>query len=244
MKTIAFTTCDANNEKYAVMLEKSFKKFHPDIELKVIKGEELGRYLKDDPSFFYRQKPVLMEKFFNEGYELVIGLDSDQIVCGDLNEMLESKYDVAVVHNWNRTDPKMYGEVGLATIVPQEYFNCGLVAVQSPEFVKQWKKLCFSHHFDRMPYREQGFLNLLAHYSNFNVKDLDVGGSFYGLASKGEWDKCVMKEGKVVLPASDYLLADKFIKIIHWAGGNSPIKMNYRVYFSEECSNYLDNLVS
>lgn len=260
-KTLFFTTCDNNNFKYAVMFWQSITKFHSskDIDMvlwttetrpeelaklpKGIKVENLDEYLKYDPNFWYRQKPILMSRYFEDGYSLVCGYDADQIVTGDLNEILESRFDVAVVHNWNRVDPKVYGEIGLATIYPIEYFNCGLVAVRNPEFIKQWKKLCFSMHFDRMPFREQGFLNLLAHYGDFNVKPLDLGDSLYGLASKGEWDKCVMRDGLMVLPKSDYPSKDKVIRVIHWAGGNNPVKMNYKVYFNQECCKYLDSLI-
>ena len=38
-------------------------------------------------------------------------------------------------------------------------------------------------------------------------------------------------------------ISEKKIKAIHWAGGNSPDKMNYRIKFKEEVVKYIDTLV-
>ena len=36
---------------------------------------------------------------------------------------------------------------------------------------------------------------------------------------------------------------EKVIKLIHWAGGNIPNKMNYRIHFKPEVTKYIDNLI-
>lgn len=246
-KIIAFTCCDRANEPYARMLVNSFKKFHPDIEIRVYGEAEIAKF--KDPHFFYRQKAVIAKELIGE-YDLVLGLDADQIITGSLDHIFEGKYDVGVVYNWNRVDPPVYGEIGLMTIQPKEYYNCGLVAMRSKEFVSHWYDLCYSHHFEHMPFREQGFLNLITHYGNYQVKcfdDYDAltdTATWNGLMSKGEWNKCIVKDGKLILPASEdgYPKRDVEIKVIHWAGGSEAVKMNYRAYFSEEAIEYLDNL--
>jgi lipopolysaccharide biosynthesis glycosyltransferase len=250
MKIIAFTVADKNNKKYADNLIKSFKHFHPDIEIKLYGEEEIAKF--NDSQFFYRQKATIAKELI-EDYDLVLGLDADQLVVGSLDAIFErNDHDIDVVYNWNRVDPKTYGEIGLATIAPTEYYNCGLVAMRSKKFIDHWYDLCHSKHFERMPYREQGFLNVLAHYGGYSVRCLDNYDavyndySWYGLISKGEWNRCIIKDGEMVLPPDDtnYPQADTTIKVIHWAGGNMPNKQNYKIYFNEECIEYIDKILN
>lgn len=252
-KTLIYTVADNNNLKWAKNLGNSLRKFHTkkEVDFHIVSGEELNKYLKDDPMFYYRQKPILAKKYL-EDYNLVIGFDADSIVTGNLYYLLNMPYDVATVYNWNRVDPPIYGEIGLATIAPQEYFNCGLVAMRSKKFIKEWLRLCFSPHFDRMPYREQGFLNILAHYGDYDVLRLDDynritnESSWWGLRSKGEWNKIELKDNKLILPQApnNYPEMEKEIKVIHWGGGADPKKMNYRIFFNEDVIKRLDYLIN
>lgn len=246
-----FTVADNNNLKWAKQLENTLRKFHSSEECPfvIIDQKELDKW--EDKAKFYRATPYYAEKFMEE-YDLVIKIDSDSLITGSLEYVFNMPYDVATVFNWNRVDPPMYGEIGLATIAPPEYYNCGFVAMRSREFVKRWKALCYSKHFDRMPYREQGFLNILTHYGEFNVLPLDDYNpilnysAWHGLRSKGEWNKIILKDDKLILPKAEnqYPEMDKEIKVIHWAGGNDTGKMNYRVYFNEDVIKRLDYLVN
>lgn len=253
---VAFTVCDENNEKYARMLENSLRKFHSseELPLHIVKGKELRGYLKDDPQFFYRQKPILGEKYLKE-YDLVLGLDCDQIVCGKLDYILKtSDYDVGCVLNYNRIDPKTYGLIQGWGIQPIEYVNCGLVAMRSEKFVHEWKVWCFSPQFERMQYREQDGLNIKVYHGNWNCRIFDHGDgiarmhSWWGLISKGEWLKAKMRGEEIIVPKGEgntpFPPIDMSIKIIHFGEGNNiPNKMNYRTKFSEEVSKRLDYLV-
>lgn len=248
MKAVFFTIADNNNLKWAKQLGNSLAKFHKDIPFKIIGQKELDE--NKDPAKFYRATPYYASKLLEE-YDLVIKIDADSIVTGSLDYVLNMPYDVATVYNWNRVDPPIYGEIGLATIAPQEYFNNGFVALRSKEFVKEWLRLCYSPHFDRMPYREQGFLNILAYYRNYEVVCLDDYNpltnysAWHGLRSKGEWNKIVIRDDKLILPKApnNYPEMDKEIKVIHWAGGNDQNKMNYRIYFNEDVIKRLDYLI-
>ena len=172
-KIVVFTIADDNNLGFANALEKSFKNFHSDITFKIIKGEELLGYLKQDPNFFYRATPIIAEELFKE-YELVIKIDADSIVTGKLDYVFDTEdYDVATVMNWNRIDPAIYGLVQGWGINPVQYMNCGFVAMRSKKFVHHWKILCFSEQFNALQYREQDLLNILVYYGNYNVRCLD-----------------------------------------------------------------------
>lgn len=244
-KQIAFTIADDNNLPYAKMMINSLRKFHSEEELPVmiIGSKEIAEY--DDPDFFYRATPLIASKLIKE-YDLVIKLDADQIITGSLDYILDNQYDVGTVYNWNRVDPQVYGEVGFGTIHPREYYNCGLVAMRNERFIYQWLRLCRSHHFTRMPYREQGFLNVLAQYGDYKVVCFDDSTAWYGLVSKGEWERVVMSGDDLILPmgTDGYPSHDKKIKVLHWAGGNQPNKMNYKIFFNEDVIKRLDYLVS
>lgn len=249
-----FTTADANNEKYAQALERSFKHFHPDIPFHTVKGEELQSYLKDDPAFFYRQKPILGEKYLKE-YELVIGIDADSIILGDLSYLWETKdYDIAGVLNYNELDAKQFGMIGGWGILPIEYMNCGLVAMRNEQFVHNWNVWCHSPQFERLhKYREQDGLNALVYHGNWNVRILDHGDgpagmhALWGLFGKTYWNRTVLKDKKVIIPASGnpnvFPPMEMEIKIAHMGGGGGTKKDNWGIYFPEEVYQYIQTLI-
>lgn len=247
---VAFTIADNNNLADAVKLKNSIRKFYNEKELPfiIIGQDELDKW--NDPNKFYRATPHFARKLMGQ-YQLVIKIDSDSIVLGNLDYIFNMQYDVATVGNWNRVDPPVYGEVGLATIHPLEYYNNGFVAIRNRVFVEEWYSLCYSRHFDRMPYREQGLLNIMAHYGRFKTLCLDDKNpymnhsAFYGLRSKGEWNRVHLKGDEFILPKGDngYPEEDKVLKVIHFAGGADK-NTNYRLFFNEECIKRLDYLTN
>lgn len=251
MKACIFTIADKNNEWMIPMLKNSLRKWHSesDLPLIVCGEEELSKI--DDPHKFYRATPMFARELLKE-YDLVIKADCDQLFFGDINHILNSEYGVGVVYNWNRVDPLIYGEVALLTIHPRQYYNCGLVAMRDKRFVDNWWNLCNSPHFYGMPMREQGFLNILCHYGDYDVKCFDDfdkmvrHNGWYGLASKSEWLKAELIDGKVIIPKAEdgYPDRDKEVHVIHFAGGNDSKKMAYRTAFSEEMISYIDWLVT
>lgn len=245
MKIISYTIADQKNKPYAEMMINSFHKFHPDIEVKVYDEKDVGS--KEN---FYRATPLFAKELIND-YDLVLKLDADQIITGDLSHAFELDYDVAGVINFSRSDIKTYGPVTTLDVPVDQYFNCGLVAMKSKKFVTHWWNLCTSYHFHHYQYKEQDLLNIMIHYGDYNIVCLDRYDPVYdysawhGLLSKGEWNRCELRGGKLILPKADdkYPERDKEIKIIHWAGGGLEQKMNYRAYFNEEVISYLDGLV-
>lgn len=242
-----FTVADKNNLKFAKQLENSLKKFHPDIPFFLYTEEDVG-----DPINYYRQKPMFARNLIKK-YDLVIGADADQIITGSLDYILKENYEVGCVMNYNRTDPKKYGLVGVWDILPQEYMNAGFVAMRSERFILNWWRLCNSAHFNNAQYKEQDLMNIIIHYGDFKVECFDVPNAvknyhaWHGLVSKGEWDKMIMKDGKLILPKTDdnYPEEDKEIKVLHSAGGGNEKKIgdSYRLYFSDEVIDYLEGLI-
>ena len=115
-----FCIADQKNLPYARTMIKSLRYFHKDLPVILVTNEkdkeklsenviikDLGAYLVDT-MFFYRATPIIAEKLLDE-YELVIKIDADSLILGDLSPVFEAKdYDVATVINWNRFDEKFY----------------------------------------------------------------------------------------------------------------------------------------
>jgi hypothetical protein len=242
-KVIAFTIADANNLKYYEMLKNSLRKFHSEEELplKLISANDLESRIKKDPAFFYRATPIVAKTLLDE-YEYVIKLDADQIITGKLDELWSGDFDAAVVNNFNPREYKNYPYT-ILNIHPFAYVNCGLVVMKSKSFVEWWEKSCFSTLFGGLQMREQDMLNIMVHSNNYNIKKLDEGDSFWGLASKGYWPNIIMREKDLVLPKdSEWPDKDKVIRVLHWAGGNEPNKMHYQTKFQPEVVKRLDFL--
>lgn len=261
-KILFFATCDVNNFPYAIKFWNSMTKFHspkdidmvlytnekrPEMLAKLPKGikiEDVDPFLKDDPYFWYRQKPILAELYIDK-YKLVGGFDVDSIICGSLEYLISvDDYDVGTVMNWNRYDPQLYGYVQFQGVMPPEYFNCGLVFMRSKKFVHDWKVLCFSEQWNRAQYKEQDMLNAMIYYGNWNVRCFDHGdgiakyNAWHGLIVKGEFLRAKMNGDDLYIPQGEgdqpFPAVDTLVKVIHTGGGPTPNKLNYRPWFQDE----------
>lgn len=245
------------------MVEKmlnSLRKFHSEEELPlvVVKGDDLKQRLEKDPDFFYRATPVMAKELFELGYEYVLKLDCDQIITGDLDYVLNSKgWDVGTVLNFNRMDSQKYGVITVWDIGPNNYVNCGFVAMRNKEFVNEWHRLCFSDHFKNYRMWEQDLLNIMCYYFPFKHKIFDQFdkmnsyAAWHGLIAKSEWQNAVIMKDETSATGKRLILKptkDKYVpqmlelKVLHWAGGKDEKKMHYRTRFSEEVIEYLDYL--
>lgn len=240
-KVVAFTIADNNNLKYAKMLEKSFKKFHPDIPFEIVGEEQIKT--TGDPNFFYRATPFVARDLLKK-YDTVVKLDADQIITGDLSHTWEGDFDLGVVNNSNPREFKKY-PVSVWNIHPLSYVNCGFVVMKSRDWVDHWWKLCASVHFQHYKMREQDLLNIMCFYMPIRVRFLDAGNKWHGLIFKGYEPSIVVRDGKLFLPKNDEWPTDEDKEIVCWhvAGGNVPNKMKYRLHFSEDVVKFIDKLV-
>lgn len=229
MKKCIFVPCDKQerNQRFLTRFVNSLRKFHPDIEVKVFDNPT------NDGNFWYRAKPIIASELFKEGYDVVIGADSDQIVLGSLSDVLDDTddYDVGVVLN----DPTW--PIQVWDITHPRIFNNGLVVLKNKDFVEHWKRLCFSPHFNNYQYREQDLLTLLcSDYFNYKVKILDNQQKVYGEVVKSQWAQATLKDDKV-------MLGETQICMYHAGGGNTPDKGNFRIRFKPEVVSYIDKLI-
>lgn len=225
IKTIVAIPCDSSPKNQGMLknLLNSLRHFHPDLDIRIFDTN-------GDPNFWYRATPTIALQLFNEGYERIIKMDADQIVVGSLEDILndETDFDAGLVFN----DPSFV--INLWDIHP--YFNNGLVVLRSKAFVEHWLKLCMSPHFNTYQFREQDLLNILASdYMNYKIKPLD-GLKVYGECAKPFWPQFKMVEGKVVFD-------DKQLCVIHFGGGNTPDKGNYRLRFAPDVVEFIETLI-
>ena len=244
-KVIAFTIADNSpvNQKLLKGFVNSLRKFHSEEELPLQIIDQTKLDSINDNMKFYRMTPLIARNLIGE-YETVIKFDCDSIVTGNLSHLWEDYlYDVSCVLNGNPKEPAYQ----VWDIHPADYMNAGLVVMTSHEFIYHWWKLCNTPHFNVYQFKEQDIMNILYYYGDYEVNCLDRGDKWHGLVGKGwyQWveldqDKnFVLKKGDRVWPQD----GDKIIKVVHFAGGNDPIKGNYRTMFTPEVSKYIDYLI-
>ena len=249
MKPIcAFTIADKNNINYAMKLKNSLKKFHPDVPL-IIYGEgELAKI--KDPQKFYRATPLFARELIKE-YELVVKIDADSIITGDLSHIFDDKsYDVGCVLNNNAVN----SHVVLQGIPPNYYVNCGFVAMRSKRFVDNWWNNCNRFYFNHFQYREQDLLNILVYHGDYEARVFDHSTPYWhGLIANGHRPQFeIIDDGgtKIVvdIPMSENQVVRKEIKVYHAAGGNvvykPGTKLDFNLYFQPEVADYMNYLAS
>jgi len=245
-KVIFFTVADKNNIDYALKLKNSLKKFHPDIPLKIYGEKDLAKI--KDPGKFYRATP-LFGRLLLRDYDLVIKIDADSIVLGNLKHVIENQtYDVGAVLNNNGVTP----HVTLPGIPPNYYINCGFVAMRSKEFVNTWWDVCNSFIFNGLPYKEQDVLNYMFYTGKWSANNFDATTPYWhGLIANGHRPKFALDKDNQVyvdIPIAENQIMRKYIKVYHAAGGNVVYKqgqkLNFKLYFPPEVAEYMEWLGS
>lgn len=221
---------DPKNLKFFNDFEKTLHKFHPDLEVRRIDNPN-----PNDREFWFRAKPIIANQLFEEGYEQIILADNDQLILGDLSELLDiGDNDIGVVFN-DATYPIQLWDIRWP------YYNNGLVILKSKEFARHWLRLCLTPHFNAYQFREQDLLNLLcSDYFNYKVKKLEES-KIYGEWAKSLWPKAFLRDDKVYIKMDD---KERQVCIVHFGGGSGePSKGNFRIRFSPEVSDFIDKLL-
>lgn len=246
MKIAFFTVCDQRNLPWAQALERSFKKFHKDIDFIIYGPDYCAEQQKADKEFFYRSCPMIGKQLL-EKYDLVFRIDADSVVCGELSELWsDTSWDFGAPLNLNTRDARQFGSVGVWNINPEIYLNCGLVGMRSKPFVNHWLKLCTSPFFGQYRYREQDLMNILYFYGDYRGKCFDnINNKWWGLVSKDVWNGMELDENKNIVVRflqNEKEVHRKIIKIIHYGGGNSPQKMEHELFFPKPVAERLREL--
>lgn len=247
---VMFTVANEAHYPFAKQLEKSLRKFHTEKELplKIVSGQTLSSYQNQDSKFHLRSTPFLAENLLKE-YELVIKIDSQSVITGDLNYVLETKdYDVATVRDWNRIEVPSHSVNGL---LPIEYFSSNFVAIRSEVFAHLWNVDCDTPQFDRLAGRETDILNILCYYGNFNVRCLDDGDgvakhqSWYGNISRSFWAYIEIDKDRLYVPKQEgdrVRKVERDIRILNFKGQMGE-RINYKNKLDQKVQLRIEELI-
>jgi hypothetical protein len=249
MKTVFFTIISDSHYQGCRTDDfvKSFKKFHPDIDLILFKQDEINKTFAARPEVnFQNGKATFAKKLYND-YELVVNIDADHLVFDRLDEILVGDYDIAAPSNYNQ-----YMNTGINfnsfwtegnkeyTLVPwDKYLQAGVVASPNKAFWDLFETISLKHSMGMLQ-RENDVLNLVAHLFPFKLKVLDGDfrydspdfKCFYGCSSLNQEKQCIVQNNKIMLNG-------KQMKLYHFAKGGIN-KPHPRDLFSKEVCDFID----
>ncbi len=242
MKKVAVSTwCTDDYVEYIGIenLTKSIKYFHPEIDHHISNGIE-------NTDGIWMMAAIALE--ISDDYDMVIHLDGDTIVLGDLSEMISSKADIIGTLN-NNSLSKAGANDGITTplylhnkkdeqyysaekdIPIDEWLNAGVIAANNSEFWLEWKRVndVASSHGYRLPPPygdENDTLNLVFHGGKFTTEIVDshktsVSYNIKSLSGNSHYEslkKFYVKDDKVYY--DDFLTNEPIqIKVLHQGGG-------------------------
>lgn len=250
MKTVFFSIASDNyyNSTHTNEFINSFKKFHPDIDLKIFRQKEIEAVFATNPGINFQNCKGAFAKTLYNDYELVVMIDIDHIVFDRLTEILEGDYDVAAPANFNRwinTGISVrtfsgWGE-GEYVVVPQEkYLQAGVVASPKKEFWDLYYYMSLNH-WSHLLQRENDVLNLMAYLLPFKTRVLDGDTrydspnfkNYYGCASLGAESNFVVEGNKVMLDGRQ-------VKLYHYARGS--VKPHPKDLFSPSVCDFIASI--
>jgi len=248
MKPIIFATYVTSQEwknHCAEPLEKSFRKFHPDLEFRIFEGSEVNNIFDGEPTKNIRFLKPSLGKRLKDEYEKVVLLDADQLIAGPLTELLEDNSGVAGIRSNDDNGVSLpCGHFQTPKIPWQIYLNCGLCAVSDHRVWDHWDKLNRTQA-PHMNDAEQGLWNEVFYSGLYTKKLLDPVDSdiIYGTAANSHhWKKLYLHENKLMLNLAG---KPKWIKILHRAGVGhiGPPENKFADYnFTPEVAAYVRSL--
>ena len=242
----------------AYKLMASSQYFHPEIPFYMygtddIRNVWLRKYGHPNIDWYIMNPLISIE--LADKYEMVVHFDSDSIITGRLDELINAPEDVVCVRNNNDfggagrgvDTGTTYKNVGV-----NQYLNAGLIGSRKKEFWLEWERLNGLFAADT-PFGEQGVLNELLYNRNligggeftFNILDAIDKKVYYGVSclsgTETHWDSL---KSISLNENNDLVLNDKIVKIVHHAGGHSALpKLQIDKLFNPQVAEYLNKIV-
>uniref|UniRef100_A0A6M3J2J9 Nucleotide-diphospho-sugar transferase domain-containing protein n=1 Tax=viral metagenome TaxID=1070528 RepID=A0A6M3J2J9_9ZZZZ len=216
MKKIAFTAVE-DKRYYPIgthIFVNSFKKFHPDIDLAVIRQDVVDKMFKEKGIDWYCAKPFMAELFFD--YDLIVNMDADHVLTGRMTEVFDN-VDYEVGGPWNFND---YENASFDNITEEMYVQCGMIASTSKKFWLKWQEM----NKDNRKYlrRENDIVNLVIYNAmpELKLKIFDKDKDYYGCKSLGREPEFYIKDDKLMCRGEQILA-------YHFARGGVLPKLDF-----------------
>ncbi len=205
VKIAALSLADNELAKHlASRVKHSFNYFHPDIPFFIFTPNDEEKILGNKiPPATGLLSIVLRLRFIPyllKQYDVIFFFDVDVVIASKLDEFLAVDYDLASSLNIARTSG-------------DDYFNAGVFAVKSKEFMQEWFKLTYDF---KSGFACQSAFNHLAHNGKYKVKVVDKENCYYNERSRPYW-------GNIVISENQLFCNKRHLKVLHWAGGSSAL---------------------
>ena len=210
---------------------KSFKKFHPDIELKIFRQKEIEEVFATDERLNFYNSKATFAKLLYKDYELVVWIDADYLIFDRLDAVLTNDYTYAACANYN-----LFLNTSLENVSELKYIQGGIIASKNKFFWNKYEELCLMYAMEYKYYDNDilntinapGFKYLDGHY-DFRSPEFE---SYYGCASLGQEQLIVVNKNRLELNG-------KPVKAYHFAKGDRN-KPHPRTLFSEPVINWIN----
>lgn len=244
-----------NYKKMSEHMIASCKKFHPNIPFEIHTREMVEKILKYNSKATLGAIVAYIGEELSYKYDLVIHIDADSIITGDLDELLLGNYDVASVRNNNE-----YNKAGMCNpgftrinclnnkfIGMQDYLNTGCHAVKSSSrsFWKDWQDTSIAYA-NTCLLDEQDTMNDVFYSGKYNTLVLDSPEKSYYYGVSNSWGEESHYESwkDIILIDNKIFLKNKQIKILHAASGeSSEMKFKFDEFFKTDVSKWIQNLI-
>ena len=269
-KIITSTWCTDDGQKTVGIdpLEKSFKKFHPDVHFDIIGTERTQKTIEkysyidecmtnENVPWFIRGKTELfltapLVYDLKEKCDMIVHIDADSVVLGDLSEIFSSDEDVISVKNtsplgtWgmNPGSDRVHPYTG-QVVGNHEFVNMGMWALNNFDFIDDWieyNKAILTNPNVPIPYRltdglgdENDTFSWLFHSGKYSNKIIDrhpCESGYYGCSvswgEKSNWDtwKSFYIKNEKVYFMDPICEKEVQVKLLHLAGGGGKEKAN------------------
>lgn len=229
MKIVFYTWITKNYLNTVVDFDnfyKSFKKFHPDIDLKVFGQSEVDALFLEKPWLYSDNCKASFAKLLYDDYDMVVNIDSDFYIFDRLDEILKGDFEVAACANYNtmqnvKLDEQILNGVQIQSVSEQKYIQGGLIASTSKKFWDDYEILS-EKLAKQLPLRENDVLNILFHSGQYKTKVLDGDFVFTSNLFEQYYNCASLGRENLVYVNNDKLCLDgKPVRCYHVARGQS-----------------------
>ena len=180
MKTAFYTWITENVKNTNIDFDgfyKSFRYFHPDIDLIVFEQSGIEQLFYRKPWLNFANCRASFAKLLYNDYDLLVSIDSDFYFFDRCEEILQGNYDIAAAANFNsiansKLDKQKIKQYDIPEVSYAQYIQGGLIASTSKDFWNDYETMCHDIS-DSLPIYENDVLNAIWYSNKYKTKVLD-----------------------------------------------------------------------